>query len=102
LTLRPLAPTLFPYTTLFRAWEADDVYGKIRQARTGATKYILHDGPPYANGQIHLGHAVNKVLKDIIVKSKTLSGFDAPYVPGWEDRKSTRLNSSHVSISYAV
>lgn len=66
------------------AWEADDVYGKIRQARTGATKYILHDGPPYANGQIHLGHAVNKVLKDIIVKSKTLSGFDAPYVPGWD------------------
>ena len=66
------------------AWEADDVYGKIRQARAGATKYILHDGPPYANGQIHLGHAVNKVLKDIIVKSKTLSGFDAPYVPGWD------------------
>jgi len=66
------------------AWEADDVYGKIRQARTGATKYILHDGPPYANGQIHLGHAVNKVIKDMIVKSKTLSGFDAPYVPGWD------------------
>ncbi|MGP5548720.1 isoleucine--tRNA ligase [Psychrobacter alimentarius] len=66
------------------AWEADDVYGKIRQARAGASKYILHDGPPYANGQIHLGHAVNKVLKDIIVKSKTLSGFDAPYVPGWD------------------
>ena len=66
------------------AWEADDVYGKIRQARIGAPKYILHDGPPYANGQIHLGHAVNKVLKDIIVKSKTLSGFDAPYVPGWD------------------
>ncbi|MGP5516453.1 isoleucine--tRNA ligase [Psychrobacter alimentarius] len=66
------------------AWEADDVYGKIRQARAGAPKYILHDGPPYANGQIHLGHAVNKVLKDIIVKSKTLSGFDAPYVPGWD------------------
>ncbi len=66
------------------AWDADDVYGKIRQARAGAAKYILHDGPPYANGQIHLGHAVNKVLKDIIVKSKTLSGFDAPYVPGWD------------------
>lgn len=66
------------------AWEADDVYGKIRQSRIGAPKYILHDGPPYANGQIHLGHAVNKVLKDIIVKSKTLSGFDAPYVPGWD------------------
>ncbi len=66
------------------AWEADDVYGKIRQARAGATKYILHDGPPYANGQIHLGHAVNKVIKDMIIKSKTLSGFDAPYVPGWD------------------
>lgn len=67
-----------------KAWEADDVYGKIRQAKAGREKYILHDGPPYANGQIHLGHAVNKVLKDIIVKSKTLSGFDAPYVPGWD------------------
>lgn len=66
------------------AWEEDNVYGKIREARQGAPKYILHDGPPYANGQIHLGHAVNKVLKDIIVKSKTLSGFDAPYVPGWD------------------
>lgn len=67
-----------------KAWEEDDVYGKIRAARTGREKYILHDGPPYANGQIHLGHAVNKVLKDIITKSKTLSGFDAPYVPGWD------------------
>ncbi|MDO5768820.1 MAG: isoleucine--tRNA ligase, partial [Psychrobacter sp.] len=67
-----------------KEWEADDVYGKIRAARIGREKYILHDGPPYANGQIHLGHAVNKVLKDIIVKSKTLSGYDAPYVPGWD------------------
>lgn len=67
-----------------KEWEADDVYGKIRTARAGRNKYILHDGPPYANGQIHLGHAVNKVLKDIIVKSKTLSGYDAPYVPGWD------------------
>ncbi|WP_296404923.1 isoleucine--tRNA ligase [Psychrobacter sp.] len=67
-----------------KAWEADDVYGKIRKAKAGRDKYILHDGPPYANGQIHLGHAVNKVLKDIIVKSKTLSGYDAPYVPGWD------------------
>ena len=87
-----LADTVFPMRAnlaqrepdWLAAWEADDVYGKIRQARAGATKYILHDGPPYANGQIHLGHAVNKVLKDIIVKSKTLSGFDAPYVPGWD------------------
>ncbi len=65
-------------------WQADDLYGKVRAARSSKPKYILHDGPPYANGQIHLGHAVNKVLKDIILKSKTLSGFDAPYVPGWD------------------
>ncbi len=67
-----------------KAWEADDIYGKIRSSRVGCETYILHDGPPYANGQIHLGHAVNKVLKDMIVKSKTLAGFDAPYVPGWD------------------
>jgi isoleucyl-tRNA synthetase len=65
-------------------WRADGLYQKIRAARINQPKYILHDGPPYANGSIHLGHAVNKVLKDIIVKSKTLSGFDAPYVPGWD------------------
>ncbi|MDP2228164.1 MAG: isoleucine--tRNA ligase [Moraxellaceae bacterium] len=66
------------------AWQAKKLYEKIREARRGAPKYILHDGPPYANGDIHIGHAVNKILKDIIVKSKTLSGFDAPYVPGWD------------------
>lgn len=65
-------------------WQADGLYQQIRASRIGKPKYILHDGPPYANGQIHLGHAVNKVLKDIIVKSKTLSGFDAPFVPGWD------------------
>ncbi|OOR89422.1 isoleucine--tRNA ligase [Moraxella caviae] len=65
-------------------WEADDLYQKIRTIKKGLPKYILHDGPPYANGQIHLGHAVNKVLKDIITKSKNLSGFDAVYVPGWD------------------
>ncbi len=65
-------------------WHQDDVYGQIRKARLGRKKYILHDGPPYANGQIHLGHVVNKVLKDIIVKYKTLDGYDAPYVPGWD------------------
>ena len=65
-------------------WEKDDVYGQIRQARQGRKTYILHDGPPYANGQIHLGHVVNKVLKDIIIKYKTLDGYDAPYVPGWD------------------
>jgi len=58
------------------------LYYKIRQTFADA-QFILHDGPPYANGEIHIGHAVNKVLKDIIVKSKTLNGYDAPYVPGW-------------------
>lgn len=65
-------------------WEKDDVYGQIRKARQGRKTYILHDGPPYANGQIHLGHVVNKVLKDIIIKYKTLDGYNAPYVPGWD------------------
>jgi isoleucyl-tRNA synthetase len=65
-------------------WHELQRYRKIRQAKQGLPKFILHDGPPYANGDIHIGHAVNKVLKDIIVKAKTLSGFDAPYVPGWD------------------
>ncbi|HUW25363.1 MAG TPA: isoleucine--tRNA ligase [Gallionella sp.] len=65
-------------------WQAQQRYQKIRAARQGKPKFILHDGPPYANGDIHIGHAVNKILKDIIVKSKTLAGFDAPYVPGWD------------------
>lgn len=65
-------------------WEAIDVYKKIREARKGGKKFVLHDGPPYANGDIHIGHAVNKILKDIIIKGKTLAGFDAPYVPGWD------------------
>ena len=65
-------------------WKAEDVYGRIRAARAGQPKFILHDGPPYANGEIHIGHAVNKILKDIIVKARTLDGYDAPYVPGWD------------------
>ncbi len=65
-------------------WQEQQRYQKIRAAKQGKPKFILHDGPPYANGDIHIGHAVNKILKDIIVKSKTLSGFDAPYVPGWD------------------
>ncbi len=65
-------------------WYATDIYKKIRNVSKGRKKFILHDGPPYANGDIHLGHAVNKILKDIIVKSKTLAGFDAPYIPGWD------------------
>ncbi|MFO1388719.1 isoleucine--tRNA ligase [Cellvibrio sp.] len=69
---------------MLKQWQANDLYQKIRSARAGREQFILHDGPPYANGDIHIGHAVNKILKDIIVKSKTLSGFDAPYVPGWD------------------
>ncbi|RZG48481.1 isoleucine--tRNA ligase [Acinetobacter wuhouensis] len=65
-------------------WYADNIYQQIRASRIGKKKYVLHDGPPYANGQIHLGHAVNKVLKDIIIKSRIMDGFDAPYVPGWD------------------
>ncbi|RTE86138.1 MULTISPECIES: isoleucine--tRNA ligase [Gammaproteobacteria] len=65
-------------------WYQDDLYGKIRAAKKGHQKFILHDGPPYANGSIHIGHAVNKIIKDMVVKSKTLSDFDAPYVPGWD------------------
>ncbi len=67
-----------------KQWTDKKLYERIRKSRKGAKKFILHDGPPYANGDIHIGHAVNKILKDIIVKSKTLSGFDAPYVPGWD------------------
>ena len=66
------------------AWTKDDLYGKLRKAAEGRPKYILHDGPPYANGDLHLGHAINKILKDIVVKSKTLAGFDSPYKPGWD------------------
>ena len=67
-----------------KQWQSDDLYAKIREKNKGKPTFILHDGPPYANGDIHIGHAVNKVLKDIIIKSKGLSGFDAPYVPGWD------------------
>ncbi len=65
-------------------WAKKDLYKAIRKNCAGRPKFILHDGPPYANGDIHIGHAVNKILKDVVVKSKTLSGFDAPYVPGWD------------------
>ncbi len=67
-----------------KQWQEMDLYHKIRAATKGRKKFILHDGPPYANGDIHIGHAVNKILKDIIVKSKTLNGYDAPYIPGWD------------------
>ena len=69
---------------MLEAWERQDLYGKIRHVSKGRPGFVLTDGPPYANGAIHLGHAVNKILKDIIVKSRTLDGYDAPYVPGWD------------------
>lgn len=69
---------------MLKDWTEKKLYQKIREAKAGKTPFILHDGPPYANGDIHIGHAVNKILKDVIVKSKTLSDFDAPYVPGWD------------------
>ncbi len=67
-----------------KKWQDQKLYEKIRAARAGKKRYILHDGPPYANGDIHIGHAVNKILKDMIVKARTLNGSDAPYVPGWD------------------
>jgi isoleucyl-tRNA synthetase len=69
---------------MLERWQQEGLYEQIRAARRGHPKFILHDGPPYANGEIHIGHAVNKILKDVIVKSRTLAGFDAPYVPGWD------------------
>ena len=69
---------------MLKRWYDMDLYEEIRRVSQGRDKFILHDGPPYANGDIHIGHAVNKIIKDIIIKSKTLSGFDAPYVPGWD------------------
>jgi isoleucyl-tRNA synthetase len=67
-----------------KSWEDKGIYKKLRDVRAGAPKFVLHDGPPYANGQIHIGHAVNKVLKDMVVKARQLDGFDAVYVPGWD------------------
>jgi isoleucyl-tRNA synthetase len=67
-----------------REWQERGVYKRLRTLAKGRPRFVLHDGPPYANGDIHIGHAVNKILKDIIVKSRTLAGFDAPYVPGWD------------------
>lgn len=69
---------------MLKRWYEENLYGEIRKAKKGKKSFILHDGPPYANGNIHIGHSVNKILKDIIIKSKTLSDFDAPFVPGWD------------------
>src|SRR5271165_1515355 len=72
--------------TRLAGWQRERLYERIREARKGSAKgsYVLHDGPPYANGGLHLGHALNKVLKDFVVKSKSMAGYDAPYVPGWD------------------
>jgi len=69
---------------MLKRWQKEDVYQQIRQASKGRPKFILHDGPPYANGDLHIGHVVNKVIKDMIVKSKQLDGYDSPYTPGWD------------------
>jgi isoleucyl-tRNA synthetase len=75
-------PTTEP--KMLERWEKEGLYRRIRESRAGRPTYILHDGPPYANGRIHLGTAFNKILKDFVVKSKTMAGFDSPYVPGWD------------------
>ena len=69
---------------ILKHWEDIKLYEEIRKKKKGLKTFILHDGPPYANGDIHIGHAVNKILKDIVIKSKTISGFDSPFIPGWD------------------
>ena len=69
---------------MLERWQEMDLYGLIRESRRGAPQFVLHDGPPYANGPIHLGTALNKTLKDFVVKTKTMAGFDSPYIPGWD------------------
>ncbi|MAL99484.1 MAG: isoleucine--tRNA ligase [Alteromonadaceae bacterium] len=90
-------------------WQALDLYNAQRKARAGAEKFILHDGPPYANGSIHIGHAVNKILKDFIVKSRNIMGYDAPYVPGWdchglpiEHKVEQEIGKAGVKVEYAA
>ena len=85
-----------------KQWQQSRLYERVRKASAGRPKFVLHDGPPYANGDIHMGHAVNKVLKDIVVKSKSLAGFDAPYVPGWDchglpiEHQVEKLHGKHI------
>jgi isoleucyl-tRNA synthetase len=80
--MRGNLPKLEP--EILKSWEEANLYEQVQRARIGCPRFVLHDGPPYANGDIHLGHALNKILKDIIVKYKTMAGFDAPYIPGWD------------------
>src|SRR5262249_39079812 len=69
---------------ILRQWGEENLYAEIQKARAGAPSFILHDGPPYANGNIHHGHVLNKVLKDLVVKYRTMAGFRSPYIPGWD------------------
>src|SRR3954449_9585573 len=69
---------------ILKAWEETRVYEQIQKARAGKELFVLHDGPPFANGDVHMGTALNKILKDLVVKSKTMAGYCAPYVPGWD------------------
>ncbi|MCX7896398.1 MAG: isoleucine--tRNA ligase [Rhodocyclaceae bacterium] len=90
-----------------RAWQEKKLYARIREVCRGRPRFVLHDGPPYANGDIHIGHAVNKILKDIIVRMKTLAGFDAPYVPGWDchglpiEHQIEKIHGKHLPASEA-
>ena len=92
---------------MLKNWQQNGLYEKIREARAGCDQFILHDGPPYANGDIHIGHAVNKILKDVVVKSRTMDGFDAPYVPGWdchglpiEHKVETKIGKAGVKVDH--
>ena len=94
---------------MLQKWQQQGLYKQIREARAGREKYILHDGPPYANGDIHLGHAVNKTLKDIIVKAKNPQWFDAPYIPGWdchglpiEHNVEKKIGKAGAKVEYSV
>ena len=69
---------------ILERWQKEGLYQRIQQARSGAELFVLHDGPPFANGDVHMGTALNKILKDLVVKSKTMLGYRAPYVPGWD------------------
>src|SRR5690348_18304860 len=69
---------------MVKFWESRDIYGQLRTIAKGRPAFVFHDGPPYANGAIHLGHAINKVIKDVVIKSRSLDGFDARFIPGWD------------------
>ncbi|MBN9000907.1 MAG: class I tRNA ligase family protein, partial [Rhizobiales bacterium] len=69
---------------ILKRWNEIDLYGKLRESAKGRAKFVLHDGPPYANGNIHIGHALNKILKDVVTKSQQMLGHDSNYVPGWD------------------